>query len=181
MSGRLNLPDIKNIIRHPYAWPGGYPQFFITADYAALSVESARENWREICGAWFDDDSSGGWLITGIEINWEDASLYCDHSGDRIESAYAEDEAELQNAILLFDSNRGIYIPQNFAQEMNREMITGVTAEQWEILEDGPDHEWYWETWSEVESDAILNHPDHGKMYLKQDGDLWAIPSKESN
>lgn len=181
MTDRLNLADLKNIIRHPYAWPGGYPQYFITADGAALSVESARENFREICGAYFARDASGGWLVSAYDVNWEDSALYCDHSGERIESAYAEDEADLpENAELLFDGNRGIYIPQAFAEEMNREFITGVTSEQWEILEAGPDHEWYWETWSEVESDAVLNYPEHGAMYLFQDGDLWAIPNKES-
>jgi hypothetical protein len=31
-----------------------------------------------------------GWRVVACDTNWEDASLYCDHSGERIESAYAE-------------------------------------------------------------------------------------------
>ena len=184
MTDKISMANLKNIIRNPYAWPGGYPHYFITADGAALSVESVRENFREICVAWFADDSSGGWLVAGYGINWEDSALYCEHSGKRIESAYAEDEADdipNQDSVLLLDGNRGIYVPQAFAETMNRDHISGVSPEQWAILEAGPDHEWYWETWADVESGAVLNDPDHGEMYLHQDGDLWAIPNKESN
>ncbi len=31
--------------------------------------------------------------ITGVDVNWEDPALFCDECGERIESAYAEDEA----------------------------------------------------------------------------------------
>jgi len=31
-----------------------------------------------------------GWRVVACEANWEDAELYCDYSGERIESAYAE-------------------------------------------------------------------------------------------
>ena len=85
-----------------------------------------------------------------------------------------------QDSVLLLDGNRGIYIPQAFAETMNRDHISGVSPEQWAILEAGPYHEWYWETWADVESGAVLFDPDHGEMYLHQDGDLWAIPNKES-
>lgn len=56
---RLNLTDLKNIIRSPYAWPGGYPQYFITADGGALSVQSVRENFREVLAAYFDAGAMG--------------------------------------------------------------------------------------------------------------------------
>jgi hypothetical protein len=31
-----------------------------------------------------------GWRVVACDTNWEDGELYCDHSGERIESAYAE-------------------------------------------------------------------------------------------
>ena len=31
-------------------------------------------------------------VIVAADINYEDSALYCDHCGDRIESAHAEDE-----------------------------------------------------------------------------------------
>jgi len=91
-----------------------------------------------------------------------------------------DDENLLENALLLFDGNRGVYVPQHFAEEMNREFISGVTSEQWAILESGPDHEWYWEAWDEVTNNAVLHDPDHDDMYLWQDGDLWAVPLESS-
>ena len=83
----MNMQDIKQTIRQPYAWPGGYPLYFITADGAALSVKAARENFRQIVWSWLND-CNDGWLIAGYDVNWEDSDLYCDHTGEKIESAY---------------------------------------------------------------------------------------------
>lgn len=77
----------------PYAWPGGYPLYFITSDGAALSFKAAQDE-AELIREAIRDRSDDGWRIEAVEVNWEDPSLYCDHTGDRIESAYAEDEAE---------------------------------------------------------------------------------------
>lgn len=77
----------------PYAWPGGYPRYFITSDGAALSfkaVETERENVEES----IRDRLSDGWRVVAVDTNWEDPALFCDHTGDRIESAYAEDEED---------------------------------------------------------------------------------------
>jgi hypothetical protein len=86
------ISDFRRAMRHgPYAWPGGYPCYFITADGGALSWRAAREERRLILTALRDRDSTGGWLVTGLDINWEDPALHCDHTGERIPSAYAED------------------------------------------------------------------------------------------
>lgn len=80
-------------------------------------------------------------------------------------------------AILYADSARGIYIPQHFAESIKRDSVTGVSEEDWVILETGPDHEWYWDTWSDVEDSAIVTDPESGTVYrLMQDGDLWLVP-----
>jgi hypothetical protein len=76
-------------MRHgPYAWPGGYPCYFITSDGAALSFKAAKQERRNIIGS-IHNHSSDGWLVVGMDINWEDADLVCDHTGEHIESAYA--------------------------------------------------------------------------------------------
>lgn len=91
----MTLLEIKARLRDgPYAWPGGYPVYFVTADGGALSFKAARECWREIVGSHLTRRRDSGWYIVGADINWEDPGLYCDHTGERIESAYAEDEAE---------------------------------------------------------------------------------------
>jgi hypothetical protein len=89
----VTLSEIKAALRNgPYAWPGGYPLYFVTSDGGALSFEAVRDNWREIASAHIRRDETCGWHIAGYEINWEDSDLLCDHTGERIESAYAEPE-----------------------------------------------------------------------------------------
>jgi hypothetical protein len=77
------------LIASPYAWPGGYPMFAVTTDGAALCHKCCASEHRSI-GFTYGTD---GWAIAGLDVNWEDSSLHCDHCGGRIESAYAEDEA----------------------------------------------------------------------------------------
>jgi hypothetical protein len=72
-----------------YAWPGGYPLYFVTKDGAALSFDAAKENCELITGS-IDDDSNDGWQVICCAVNWEDSELICDHTGEKIESAYAE-------------------------------------------------------------------------------------------
>jgi hypothetical protein len=69
---------------------GSYPTYFLTADGGVLSHEAAKRNAKQICAAIRDKDNSGGWRIVAVDINWENAELYCDDSSERIESAYAE-------------------------------------------------------------------------------------------
>lgn len=81
------------------------------------------------------------------------------------------------NVILLLSDARGIYIPRDFVESVNfgEDGWQGVSAEDREILLN-PDHEWYWETWDSVLSNAHFVHKDSGKVYhLHQDGDLWAV------
>ena len=76
----------------PWAWPGGYPLYAITSDGAALCPSCVTKERAQIFRS-THEKSRDGWAIEGIDANWEDASLYCDHCSKRIESAYAEDEA----------------------------------------------------------------------------------------
>jgi hypothetical protein len=77
---------------------------------------------------------------------------------------------------LYADSNRGVYIPQFFAQTVRRDLLTGVNADELAVLEAGPDHEDYWDTWNDVLNNAQLAHPLWGECYLYQNGDLWVMP-----
>jgi hypothetical protein len=82
-SRSLRLAD--QLSRSPFAWPGGYPCFAVTSDGAALCPDCCKVE-RESIGT---TTGSDGWNVVGVDINW-DTSLFCDHCGDRIESAYAE-------------------------------------------------------------------------------------------
>jgi len=78
------------LIASPYTLHGGYPQFAVTSDGAALCHRCCKSEARSI-GFTYGSD---GWAIAGLAVNWEDPALYCDHCGRRIESAYSEDDAE---------------------------------------------------------------------------------------
>lgn len=79
--------------------------------------------------------------------------------------------------ILLLSDSRGIYIPRDFVNEVKPECISGLSDEDREVLEVGPDHEWYWEAWQNVLNNAIVTAPDTGVQYrVDQDGDCWLVP-----
>ena len=78
----------------PYAWPGGYPLFFITSDGAALSFAAVEANRAYIDDS-IENSLNDGWRVVAVEVNWEDDALFCDHTGNRIQSAYAEDHVEV--------------------------------------------------------------------------------------
>lgn len=82
---------LKEHIRHgKYAWPGGYPIYFLTDDGTALSYDAVKENYREVLSAVKNNDNNG-WKVIAADVNWEDGFLYCSHTGDKIESAYGEE------------------------------------------------------------------------------------------
>jgi hypothetical protein len=79
--------------------------------------------------------------------------------------------------IIWLSDARGIYIPRDFANSfIDRDKhVSGVSAEDWAILED-PDHELYWDVWSDVEQKAVVTDENGVRYHLWQDGDLWFVP-----
>ena len=71
-----------------YAWPGGYPVFYINGENCVLCPDCAQES--------VDEYEPGMWvknLPKVYGVNWEDPDLFCE-CGERIESAYAEESVE---------------------------------------------------------------------------------------
>jgi len=88
----LALSVIKDLLRNgQYGWPGGYPMFFVTCDGETISFEAVYAERRQVFRAHIQDNRRDQWALCGYDVNWEDASMYCVHTGKRIESAYAED------------------------------------------------------------------------------------------
>ena len=79
----------KALADGPYAWPGGYPVYFVCEDGDALSFKAAEENAELIR----DDIISGfgSWVLIGTSINWEDGFLFCSHTGEQIQFAYGDE------------------------------------------------------------------------------------------
>jgi hypothetical protein len=80
--------------------------------------------------------------------------------------------------MLWLNDGRGVYIPRDFANSFadRAKSVTGVDAETWTILESGPDHEWYWVAWEDVENDAIITDENGVKFRVYNDSDCWLIP-----
>lgn len=79
-------------------------------------------------------------------------------------------------ADLFVSDSFGTYIPLCFAESVRRELVTGVSSEDWKTIEAGPeDNEWYWEAWNNILSNAKIKHPNGKEGWLWQDGDLWVV------
>jgi hypothetical protein len=70
-----------------FAWPGGYPLYFIADDGQPLCFDCVRKEFaliaRSMIGNYRD-----GWTIAACDINYEDEDCYCAHCNKQIEPAY---------------------------------------------------------------------------------------------
>jgi hypothetical protein len=88
-----NLPRDSDGKLSSWAWPGGYPIYYITKDSGVLCPKCANDNSnRTIDGDDDDCPDDAQWLIVAAEVNWEDGDMTCDNCAKRIESAYTEKE-----------------------------------------------------------------------------------------
>ena len=80
--------------------------------------------------------------------------------------------------LLWLADNRGIYIPRDFANSFidRAKSVSGVSDEDWAILEAGPDHEHYWDAWTEVCDSAKVTDNNGNEFSVYQDGDCWLVP-----
>ena len=84
----INKTNLQEFIRsNGYAWPGGYPCALLMRDGGVIDAQSARENYKLIRRG-----DEPWWQAEAVFIHWEGESLWCDHSGREIPSAYGEIE-----------------------------------------------------------------------------------------
>jgi hypothetical protein len=85
------ISDFRAAVRNgPFAWPGGYPLYWVMADGGACAFNVAKTERRNMLWALVNDCADPSWQPVALVINYEDSKLVCDHTGERIESAYAE-------------------------------------------------------------------------------------------
>jgi len=88
-----------------YAWPGGYPIYYLDSCDNVLCPKCVNRQQKEyeldllsdVCNWCIDPSDDGTYfdardLPVAAYINYEDTSLYCNSCSKRIESAYAEEE-----------------------------------------------------------------------------------------
>lgn len=80
---------------------------------------------------------------------------------------------------LLCDSHHGVYIPQIMAPRLLANNWQGIDADDAAQLEQGPENEFYWETWERILNNATwrdLDNPTDDRVWcLHHDGDLFAV------
>jgi len=77
--------ELRATIRNgKYAWPGGYPLFFVNKDGDCICMDCARKEYKSVSR----DLLHNGEMV--CDINWEDKDLICEYCGNQIESAYGE-------------------------------------------------------------------------------------------
>lgn len=83
-----SIADLKATLRNGAVTDfGGYPLYFITSDGGALSFDSVRKNFRAVIES-IKNHINDGWRVVACDVNYEDDDLYCDHSSEKIDSAY---------------------------------------------------------------------------------------------
>ena len=86
---RERINKVKDALRNPWAWPGGYPIQFFTYD-GCLCHHCVRANWRAVVAD--TKMNAGGWCVQP-EVLWE-GSEQCVECGNELESAYGDPELE---------------------------------------------------------------------------------------
>lgn len=80
--------------------------------------------------------------------------------------------------LLWLSDARGVYIPRDFATSFvdRAKHVSGVSADDWAVLEAGPDHDLYWDVWTSVCDKARVTD-EHGTVFfVHQEGDCWLVP-----
>jgi hypothetical protein len=87
----MNAQEFETALENGrYAWPGGYPLYFIMGDGEAVAFSYIAENASEARAAIANSEKRDEWFPVAVAVNWEDSDLICGATGARIESAYCE-------------------------------------------------------------------------------------------
>lgn len=155
MAAIVTIKDFGTALKNgPYTSVGSYPVYFTTDDGEALSFATAWEERALIADA-INNSERNGWRVVDVDVNWEDPALYDVHTGERIESAYAEDDAEEEPA----------KIPESYRkwrERMRGDLGEAVDLSMW-IIERIPKGGW-----------RIYHQPsglDLVKVWLKRDAE----------
>lgn len=87
--------DLARDLREgPFTSLGSYPKFFVAEDGSAVSVRAIRSEALAFMRGTAGRSDEPGSRVIACDVNWENPDLYCDVTGERIPSAYAEPEED---------------------------------------------------------------------------------------
>ena len=64
------IQQLKDAIRHPYAWPGGYEKSAVMEDGTLLCTTCCKANFRNIIDS-TKKQVRDGWQLAGVDVMWE--------------------------------------------------------------------------------------------------------------
>jgi hypothetical protein len=89
------ITTVRQFLGHlrsgPFTSVGSYPLFFVLGGSDPICFAEAKRGAFRLARAIRD---KAKWAPTHIDVNWESPELYCEHTGERIVSAYAEPESD---------------------------------------------------------------------------------------
>ena len=76
-----------DIIREPYAWPGGYEKIAFTDDGGVLCHTCVKSELRQIATSYEKD----GWRVVACDVveSFDNAPLHCDNCGHWLSGEFA--------------------------------------------------------------------------------------------
>lgn len=93
--GRFGVEDAPRLERFG---DGGYPLFYVLTQKVGLPSRKRQTIVCPTCATnayvdASDHDTPDYHMVTAVEVNWENAELFCD-CGERIPSAYADEDED---------------------------------------------------------------------------------------
>ena len=90
------MRDVKDAIRQPFAWPGGYPKSAICDDGGLLCPSCLKSNYASVA----HDTVKGwdtGWRVVAVDICWEGGN-HCNHCNTCVDAYSTDAEPQLETA-----------------------------------------------------------------------------------
>ena len=88
----LPISEVKNYLRDPYAWPGGYRLTAYCADGEPLCRSCILASFRDVIRAHGPDGWDRSWVIIAIGVHWEGPCETCAQCGADLPSEYGDPE-----------------------------------------------------------------------------------------
>jgi|SRR5690625_80737 len=87
---RLFIEQVKDYIRAPFAFPGGYKKVLVMTDGGILCDACAKDNFRLIAESTREPVPGDQWAADYVELFLEDEPEECAHCYTAIHAAYCE-------------------------------------------------------------------------------------------
>lgn len=96
------IRQVKEYIRAPYAWPGGYTKILVMHDGEVLCSDCARADFRLIVSS-TRTGARDGWQAEGVTLHQEGPALYCANCNKYIPSDYGDPDRKEDPSITVRD------------------------------------------------------------------------------